>query len=115
MLFLCICSKADEWDPPDSFLAMVSVTALAEGEPANLAVNVTKDEFIEVLDLASPRHSESTVLKRARVSGTVFSIPGSFRKRYGIFTISRSFGCVSVPNGEPPIGESNPVEALWNC
>jgi len=45
---------------------MVSVTALAEGEPANLAVNVTKDEFIEVLDLASPRHSESTVLKRAK-------------------------------------------------
>jgi hypothetical protein len=65
VLFVGICSKADEWDPRESFLALVSVTALAEGEPANLDVNVTEDEFIEVLDLASPRHSESTVLKRA--------------------------------------------------
>ena len=54
------------------------------------------------------------VVNRAevRVIGTVVRVPGSVRKRYGIFTITRSFGCVSVPNGEPAIGESNPVEAL---
>src|SRR5438132_2402690 len=54
------------------------------------------------------------VVNRAevRVIGTVVRVPGSVRKRYRIFTITRSFGCVSVPNGEPAIGESNPVEAL---
>src|SRR5207247_4451955 len=47
-----------------------------------------------------------------RVIGTVVRVPESVQKRYGIFTTTRSVGCVSVPKGEPPIGESNPVEAL---
>src|SRR5207237_7298364 len=46
------------------------------------------------------------------IIGTVVSVHVIVQKRYGIFTINRSSGCVSVPNGEPPIGESNPVEAL---
>ena len=58
--------------------------------------------------------STDGVVNRAevRVIGTVVRVPESVQKRYGIFTTTRSFGCVSVPNGEPPIGESNPVEAL---
>src|SRR5438128_8839053 len=61
--------------------------------------------------LRCPTPMESSTAE-VRVIGTVVRVPGSVRKRYGIFTITRSFGCVSVPNGEPAIGESNPVEAL---
>jgi len=53
----------------------------------------------------------STALK-CELLTRCLSFPGAFGKRYRIFTITRSFGCVSVPNGEPAIGESNPVEAL---
>src|SRR6266568_949955 len=54
---------------------------------------------------------ESTELK-CELLARCLGFPGAFGKRYRIFTITRSFGCVSVPNGEPAIGESNPVEAL---
>src|SRR5438874_11841047 len=58
--------------------------------------------------------STDGVVNRAevRVIATVVRVPESVQKRYGIFTTTRSFGCVSVPNGEPAIGESNPVKAL---
>src|SRR5205809_6618715 len=53
----------------------------------------------------------STELK-CELLARCLGFPGAFGKRYRIFTITRSFGCVSVPKGEPLIGESNPVEAL---
>src|SRR5947208_12742198 len=59
-----------------------------------------------------PALMESSTALKCELLARWLEFPRAFKERYGIFTTTRSFGCVSVPNGEPAIGESNPVEAL---